>query len=295
MTNRPIQHRIASLAVAAVRREWNLQGHAVDEIHEDYGEDLLVQICLKGRMDPARVWVQVKGTEKDCSTKRLPSVRVKADQILRWARTADLVIVVLWDVKGERGWFTLPQEQFDHVELSGRTNTSMSIQFSRELPFDQSAVAELCWAAQIAHTNRAMVYSRACLAEALELELEPSVHFYKGVLASLIFDFGVAIKAVKPSVGGFTEEFPRLVMAHLVKESPADLEQATYNAMIRAIFEMIERNCANNGAPAALVKELCATYYPILFTEGVMEILDSARVTRSNAVQVSTEDPSAND
>jgi hypothetical protein len=279
MTNRPIQHRIASLAVAAVRREWNLQGHAVDEIKEDYGEDLLVQICFEGRLDPARVWVQVKGTEKDCSTGRLPQVSVKAKQVLRWARTADLVIVVLWDVTGDRGWFTLPQDQFDHVELSDRAKGSVRLTFSRDIPFDQAAVESIAWAARIEHTNRSMVYARACLEEAVEMKIEKSKHFYKGVLASLDFDFGVAIKVVAPS-GGFTEEFPRVVFEHLKNESPEDLESATKKSMILGVFEMIHNNCAGNGAPLALVKELCHTFHPLLFTSEMMSMLDSARHLR---------------
>ncbi|MGM9387208.1 DUF4365 domain-containing protein [Streptomyces antibioticus] len=277
VTRRPAQHRIASLAVAAVRREWNLQGHAVDEIHEDYGEDLLVQICHEGRMDPARVWVQVKGTEKNCSGGTLPSVRVKADQVLRWARTADLVIVVLWDVKNERGWFTVPQAQFDHIDLSNRTSRSVSLTFSRDAVFDQDVVAELCWAARIEHANRALVYARSNLAEDQEMELDANVRFHKGVIASLIFDFGVAIKAVRPS-GGFTEEFSQEIFAQFVQEGPKDVEETTKHAMMLAVLETIRRNCAENGAPLALLKELCATFYPLYFTPELLANLNTARI-----------------
>ncbi|MEU6688466.1 DUF4365 domain-containing protein [Streptomyces sp. NPDC046832] len=276
LTRRPAQHRIASLAVAAVRREWNLQGHAVDEIHEDYGEDLLVQICHEGRMDPARVWVQVKGTERDCTRKALPSIRVKANQVLRWARTADLVIVVLWDVQNDRGWFTIPQDQFDHIELANLPNSSTSLTFSREHPFDQSAVSTLCWAARIEHTNRAMVYEQSHLSEAREMEMDAALKFHKGVLASLIFDFSVSVKAVKPT-GGFTEEFFDTVRDHFIHEGPKDVEEATKRAMMLSVFEIIERNCAGNGAPLPLVKQLCETFYPLYFTPELLTALDTAR------------------
>ncbi|MFI2378989.1 DUF4365 domain-containing protein [Streptomyces sp. NPDC018964] len=287
MTNRPIQHRIASLAVAGVRREWNLQGHAVDEIQEDYGEDLMVQICFEGRLDPARIWVQVKGTEKDCSTGRLPQVNVKAKQVLRWARTADLVVAVLWDTTNDRGWFTLPQDQFDHVELSGRADRSVRLSFSHDFPFDQTAVKRLAWAARIEHANRSVVYARACLEEAVEMELETTKQFHKGVLASLDFDFGVAINAVKPS-GGFTEDFPKVVFEHLKNQAPDDLESATKNAMILGVFEMIHNNCAGNGAPLALVKELCYVFYPLLFDSKMMTMLESARTISPKAQEDAT-------
>ncbi|MFE6357745.1 DUF4365 domain-containing protein [Streptomyces rochei] len=277
VTRRPAQHKIASLAVAAVRREWNLQGHAVDEIHEDYGEDLLVQICHDGRLDPARVWVQVKGTERDCSGRNLPSVRVKADQVLRWARTADLVIVVLWNVKSERGWFIMPQEQFDHVELSNQSNSSISITFSKEIAFDQKAVTQLCWSARIEHANRAMVYARSNLEEAREMGQDASMRFHKGVLASLIFDFGVAIRAVRPS-GGFTEDFTEAIFAHFVREGPKDAEEAAERAMMMAVFETIHLNCAESGAPLPLVKELCATFYPLYFHHELLVALNAVKV-----------------
>ncbi|MFJ9130957.1 DUF4365 domain-containing protein [Streptomyces sp. NPDC102340] len=276
MTNRPVQHRIASLAVASVRREWNLQGHAVDEIHEDYGEDLMVQICFEGRLDPARVWVQVKGTDRDYS-KALPVVSVKARQVLRWARTADLVVVVLWNVRENRGWFTLPQDQFDHVDLrSDSSGADTRLRFSREFAFDQAAVEKLAWAARIEHANRSIVYARACLAEAIEMDLDENRNFYKGVLASLDFDFGISIKAVSPG-GGFMKDFPLVVWDHLKVQSFEDLEMATSKAMMMAFFEMIEKNCAGNGAPLPLVKELCATFHPLLFDERMMQVLEEAR------------------
>jgi len=65
MPQRPSRHRIASQAVAAVRKIWADAGAAVDEIGEDYGEDLLIRPCLGEHMDKSRLWVQVKGTVAD--------------------------------------------------------------------------------------------------------------------------------------------------------------------------------------------------------------------------------------
>ncbi|MGW6842272.1 DUF4365 domain-containing protein [Streptomyces sp. NPDC054958] len=264
--------------MAAVRRQWNLAGHAVDEIQEDYGEDLLVQICFEGRMDPARVWVQVKGTEKD-TAKRLPRVSVKSDQVLRWARTADLVVAVLWDVTRDRGWFTLPQDQFDHVDLAAGGRSFISLEFASEVTFDQTAVEKLAWAARIEHANRSVVYARAGLTEALEMDLETNKHFYKGVLASTIFDFAVTAKIFKPS-GGFSDDFPFLVGDFLREQDPTDLTEATSMAMIAAVFAMIHENCAESGAPLALVKEICAVVHPLMFGPEAMALLDAARRPR---------------
>ena len=103
MPKRPSQHEIASRAVAAVRKLWADAGAAVDEIHEDYGEDLLVQPSLNGEMDAVRIWVQVKGTTTFKSRKSNPKVRLTVGHVKRWLTTDNYVIVILWDVSNGRG------------------------------------------------------------------------------------------------------------------------------------------------------------------------------------------------
>ncbi|MFI8274152.1 DUF4365 domain-containing protein [Streptomyces sp. NPDC085929] len=278
MTHRPKQHQIASLAVAAVRRQWNLQGHAVDEIREDYGEDLLVQTCFEGRMDPARIWVQVKGTAKDCTT-RLPSVQIQARQILRWARTADLVVIVLWDTMKDQGWFALPQDEFDHIELSERGAKSIRLNLSRDLAFNPEAVASLAWAARIEHANRSVVYARALLAEAQEMGQPSVVHYQKGVLASLAFDLSIATGIIEPGAR-FTREFVNTMKDSILASDPSDLEMATHESTIMAVFATIQENCSVNGIPLALAKELCGVVHPLFFTANMMQMLESARTGR---------------
>ncbi|MFF1565844.1 DUF4365 domain-containing protein [Streptomyces sp. NPDC058293] len=281
MTKRPAQHQIASLAVAAVRREWNLQGHAVDEIKEDYGEDLMVQICLNGNLDPARIWVQVKGTSRDCTKGALPRIRVKSKQVLRWARSADLVIAVLWSVTNDRGWFTLPQDQFDHVDLSSKSEVNLPLQFTRDCQFDQESVESLAWSARIQHANKAAIYARSGIDEGVEMELDKSVQFHKGVLAALIFDFGEVVGVIDRN-GGFAKGFPQLVVDHLCELSPDDLEYATQTALVLGIFSSIEKNCAGNGSPLPIIKEMCGVLYPLLFTDEMLRMLDSARIPRNS-------------
>lgn len=97
MPNRPTQHQIADQAVSAVRRVWADVGAAVEEVRRDYGEDLLVQPQFDGRMDACRLWVQVKGTagpsDRDSSGGNL-RIRFRNDLLLRWARTADEVVII---------------------------------------------------------------------------------------------------------------------------------------------------------------------------------------------------------
>ncbi|WP_326751490.1 hypothetical protein OH738_34570 [Streptomyces hirsutus] len=56
---------------------------------------------------------------------------------------------------------------------------------------------------------------------------------------------------------------------------------ATEEAVIAAIFETVRRNCAENGAPLALVKEFAAYVHPALFKEEVMDAFERADLRRA--------------
>jgi hypothetical protein len=127
MPYRPIQHQIASQAVAAVSAVWVNTGAAVEEIKQDYGEDLLVQPCLDNVMDDVRIWVQVKGVRSLSDyhkTTGKAAISIRADLALRWARSANKLILILWDVKNHIGWYsTATPGELGHRDLikkSGR-------------------------------------------------------------------------------------------------------------------------------------------------------------------------------
>ncbi|WP_165939783.1 DUF4365 domain-containing protein [Saccharopolyspora aridisoli] len=164
MTRRTREHVIADQAVAAVRRIWNKQGAAVDEIHKDYGEDLYVKTCIRGRVDPKPIWVQVKGTERDCmnETKKLPSVKLGVRQLIRWSRFQELVVVVLWDVSNDVGWYSIPDDHgFDYANLLDSGTAHVSLNFSRDDKFDVAAADLLAWDARLAAANRLLESQRA--------------------------------------------------------------------------------------------------------------------------------------
>ncbi|MFJ2825639.1 DUF4365 domain-containing protein [Streptomyces toxytricini] len=272
---RPIQHQIASIAVAAVRRQWNMQGHAVDEVKEDYGEDLLVQTCLDGKVDASRIWVQVKGTDKfrQNPTASLPKIRIKAAQILRWSRSADLVVIALWDVAHDRGWYVMPQGFFNPVELWSSRDRQVTLTFSPDCTFDRQAVEELAWAARIEHANRGLQYARHNMNESKEMDLRSDLEFHKGVWWTLLFDFAATVGICRPGDGRIEESFALLVMEMTWQHSVPDLLETTRRATFMAIVEVIDRCCAGNAAPVALVKDLAEVFYSRLFTDEVLEVL----------------------
>ena len=159
MPYRPIQHQISSRAVAKVRDVWASIGAAVEEVRQDYGEDLLVQTCLNGKMDAARIWVQVKGVASTTNMSRPDDktpIRVRADQALRWARSADILLLVFWDVEGNRGWYSIPQlgDMYLHSSLVEKERQYVELYVPADQPFNAESAQAIAWEARLEHLSR---------------------------------------------------------------------------------------------------------------------------------------------
>jgi hypothetical protein len=141
----------------------------VEEVRQDYGEDLLVQTCVNGRMDDSRLWVQVKGTQRASGMdqpNRTCRISVRADVALRWARSADLLVLVYWDISKNTGWYTIPSYKAVHSELSARGDRETSIVISSSDVFDADAAQRISWQGRLEHLTRFVRSFRA-----LEMEL----------------------------------------------------------------------------------------------------------------------------
>jgi hypothetical protein len=153
MPRRPVQHQISDRAVAKVREVWASIGAAVEEIRQDYGEDLLVQTCLDGKMDDARIWVQVKGVAKAPKMRAngKTQVRVRADLALRWSRTADILVLVLWDIGNDIGWYAIPTRTELHAELAGLGRAMVALPIDSADLFNSESAQVIAWEARMEH------------------------------------------------------------------------------------------------------------------------------------------------
>jgi hypothetical protein len=158
MPSRPDQHQIGSRAATAVTAIWESTGAAVEKITEDYGEDLLVQTCDRnGRMDASRVWVQVKGTKANAEMRqpgRKHTVPVRNDLALRWARTADVVVLVYWDLEASTGWYAIPATQVDLVRLADTPDATTRITVLSDDRFDTASAKHLALRARLEHATK---------------------------------------------------------------------------------------------------------------------------------------------
>jgi hypothetical protein len=156
MPLRPRQHEIGGQAAAAVANVWGAAGYANEVVKNDYGDDLLVQLHSRvtALMDPARIWIQVKGvdgSQSSAAAARARNVRLGSSVVNRWALTADLFVLVVWDVNQNTGWYALPQ----HIDPTVLENTSktMTIRVDEADHFGLSAVPGIVMSAHLHHAE----------------------------------------------------------------------------------------------------------------------------------------------
>jgi hypothetical protein len=67
MPRRSSAHITGDIARDSVALLFTSMGHAVEKVFQDYGDDLVVQTILNGEIEPIRIYVQVKGTQRMAS------------------------------------------------------------------------------------------------------------------------------------------------------------------------------------------------------------------------------------
>ncbi|MFI2708931.1 DUF4365 domain-containing protein [Micromonospora sp. NPDC018662] len=151
-----MQHELASRAVASVVKVLANTGAAVEEVKNDYGEDLFVQTSWRGEVDLSKIWIQVKSRERVAARPRNGhrSVKVSRDHALRWSTMGDTVVVVLWDVSRDIGWYVMPAQCLDAFEVLMSKDDFITLRVPDDNVFDELVVRRLTWRARMDHLNR---------------------------------------------------------------------------------------------------------------------------------------------
>jgi hypothetical protein len=163
MPKRPRQHITGDKASLTVQSVIAQAGCAVEAIRNDYGEDLLVQTSHAGEIDPSRLWIQVKGTHSINNYSRQSggfAYRFPFKHAIKWVRSSDPVVVVLWDLDNDIGYFAKPAELIDesaHHE-SGRKTTTLL--FSSADTFDAQSVTRLAWESRFERYRQLILTAR---------------------------------------------------------------------------------------------------------------------------------------
>jgi uncharacterized protein DUF4365 len=174
MPARTQQHIIAERAMLAVSKVVADAGFAVETIQRDYGEDLLVQTSHKGEMDASRLWLQIKGTSQITRFRSSHgfSCKVQMSHAVRWARTADPVVVILWDIKASCGYYALvPRGVRSWGDVGTRPRT-VTIDFSPEHLFDVKSMSQLAWQSRLERYTRLLMEMRVEMEVSVDMDLD---------------------------------------------------------------------------------------------------------------------------
>ncbi len=187
MPTRPINHQTADEALTAVERLFTECGCATQRVYPDYGEDLVVQPSLNGTIDPNRIWVQVKGT-RDRDRFRVKDgyrLRVSTETALKWARSSDTVVAVLWDVVEKTGVWAIPADQIEDWDLIFDRPNTLGL-FLPDEEFNLQAAEDCIWDARLRHYSNLLLLSEAVAAFNAGVEPDEEVSSLWPVVA---FDF----------------------------------------------------------------------------------------------------------
>lgn len=273
MPKRPTQHVIADRAAAAVGAVVADAGFAVETVQSDYGEDLLVQTSLNGEMDASRIWVQVKGTAqiaKHCSADGSWTYSVPVEHSRRWRRTADMVIIVLWDVKRGHGRYAISRDLDDGAK-------SAVARFDPSRCFDTVAMVRIGWLARIGRYCDLLMTAKASGAFEQELEGGPPTEAHKrmvGLAIDLLRDLGALNKGADDLIRcdrGFRQIIIRRFEELAAREQVAgreEVEASLYSAMTHAVMTRYESVTGETRMPLVIADPAIAALVAVFGFHG---------------------------
>jgi len=241
MPQRTSEHIVADRATNAVEKLIADAGFAPEPVKNDYGEDILVQTSHGGMMDASRMWIQVKGTESLARYRRRGgdmSYSVPTKHILRWARSADPVIVILWDIRHELGYYAIiPDDVRPWDSVIEPMAKSAKVVFASDHVFDVTAVATLAWASRM-RRSRGLLLDAVAREEDEEMKLEGGEIGHKMkvvVVLDLLESLGMVESEndayrLTPIASNLYEEQLRALVAALPSRTVDDLAQALWSA-----------------------------------------------------------------
>ncbi|MFF4811276.1 DUF4365 domain-containing protein [Micromonospora chersina] len=264
-----MQHELASRAVASVVKVLANTGAAVEEVKNDYGEDLFVQTSWRGDVDRSRIWIQVKGRERVAARPRdgHRAIKVSRDHALRWATMGDTVVVVLWDVSRDVGWYVMPAQCLDAFEVLTSKEDFLNLRVPDENVFNERVIRRLTWRARIDHLNRRATTLYAQVQEGEDISGDEYLPF-RQKQAHIGFEavrfFGIMDEA------GYTKEFDdRLRIAYrnislADSEGEYSVEENFDQAVMLLTMATVEEVTEGEGLPwplLGLVPGMIGTWY----------------------------------
>ncbi|MBN8226500.1 DUF4365 domain-containing protein [Corallococcus macrosporus] len=135
-------------------------GCACEQIKQDYGEDLLIQPVFEDEVQHFRILAQVKGTKNPERLKNKNGNlewKVSYDHMLKWSRSSDLVIIALWDLKSNIGYYTYPSPPKATPFNTDYDKETIKLEFSATKLLNEESGRSIIWTAWGRHFERLIV------------------------------------------------------------------------------------------------------------------------------------------
>ena len=235
-------------------------GWACEVVHKDYGDDLLVQTHYRGHVDHSKIWIQVKGTTSISrfQSKRYGySIRVSLDHALKWARSADLVVVVLWEVGRDYGLWVLPKDCIDEWTWRFLDTGCGRLIFDDKSAFNKAQLNKIAWMARIFHYERLFYDATAGDVHHFRFETDEVLgkREHKSKTPLIAFDFLRLISVLNDS--GLSLDFHadfKKAKAKIKKKMPdASVQQVAGMGVIAAILMRLYIVSGGCGMPTLLL------------------------------------------
>lgn len=274
MPRRPVQHQISDKAVAKVRDVWASIGAAVEEIRQDYGEDLLVQTCFEDRMDSSRIWVQVKGVTNALlmRTHGKVQVRVESDLALRWARSADILVLILWDIENNIGWYSIPTYSELHDKLASPYPRKTPLSIDSSNIFNSESAQLIAWKARMEHLTRFVRNLRSMQEEDFDDD-DPDRGLWAGRAATeaaidMMVDLNIVNLKGNRTLQNFiiNPDFKKIVVdtaEEMGKAAANEAEEYVTELIVTSLLKQIGKE-TGWGASVAVLAEMAKTVHVML-------------------------------
>lgn len=146
MPRRPRSHCLEDEARDHVKRVFHDVGWTCEDLHKDYGEDLLVRIFMDEKATPLSFFIQSKGTddiEKYRRGKYHFRYRVTREHVMHWAKFCEPIILALFDASSGKTYWEQVQyfvESEQGEERFQRETKSVSIDIPTGNVLDEEGV-----------------------------------------------------------------------------------------------------------------------------------------------------------
>jgi hypothetical protein len=150
MPKRPRSHELEELSINQLRIAFTNAGCIVENLHHDYGEDLIVRVFRNNKATSESFFIQAKATETTQKYMRRDgkslSFPIKRHHIEHWEKFWEPVILTLWDAKTNTTYWEFIQtftESYEGQKALKRKSESVSVVIPSDNKLDENGVIRI--------------------------------------------------------------------------------------------------------------------------------------------------------